>query len=164
MKNIFVFFLAGFLGVLLIGCGGEKKQEQAIPMTDTLTQEKPVPKQIDSTSEMKPPPTREAKKVETRPKAPEIVTLRGEIVDLAGFLSGSTQSPEEIKRSANVGNPLGLYDAAKGEIYVIGVPQVGESPKEQILPYVGLKVFVKGKSYSRAGVNVILISDIGKAI
>ena len=150
--------------MMLAACGGEKKQEQALNMTDTLVQETPVPAQIDTTAEVKPPPPEQAKKVQTQPKLPAMATLRGEIVDLAGFLSGGKQSPEAIRNSANAGNPLGFYDAKEGKVYVIGVPQVGGSPKDQVLPYVGLRVFVKGKTYSRAGVNVILISDIGKAI
>jgi hypothetical protein len=98
-------------------------------------------------------------------QAQKTVTLHGELVDIIAFVSsGAKQDADAVKQSAKAGNPMGLYDPKSKKLYVIGLPQVNKGATESLLPYVGLRVFIKGKAYNRSGLNVILMSDIGKSI
>jgi len=93
------------------------------------------------------------------------VTLHGEIVDVISFVSsGAAKGTEEVRKSALSGNPLGFYDTGKKKLYLVGVPEMNKAANERLLPYIGIRVFVIGKVYTRNGVDLILISDIGKSI
>jgi hypothetical protein len=93
------------------------------------------------------------------------VTVHGDLVDVVAFVSsGAKQEAEAITKSAKAGNPLGLYDSKAKKLYLVGSTQVNQSANEALVPYIGMRVFVTGKVYTRNGTNVILMSDIGKSI
>ena len=92
-------------------------------------------------------------------------TLKGEIVDVIAFVSsGPGQAAEAVSKSGFSGNPLGFYDTTQKKLYLVGVPEMNGNANKKLLPYVGLHVFVIGKVYAQGGVNLILVSTIGKAI
>jgi len=93
------------------------------------------------------------------------VTLHGELVDIVGFVSsGAKQDADAVSKSAKAGNPIGFYDTKARKVYVVGLPQVNRGANETLMPYVGLRVFITGKIYTKNGVSVILMHDIGKSI
>lgn len=92
-------------------------------------------------------------------------TIIGEIVDVASFLtSQAKQDTAAIRKSAAVGNALGIYDTKAKKLYLVGRTELNTSANEKLLPYVSVRVFVIGKVYSKAGVSIILINDIGRSI
>jgi hypothetical protein len=93
------------------------------------------------------------------------VTLNGDLVDVVAFVtSPAKQDTAALTKGAKAGNALGLYDTKSKKLYILGVPEIGGSANERVLPYVGARVFVTGKVYNKAGLNVILISDVGRSI
>jgi len=93
------------------------------------------------------------------------VTMHGEIVDVIAFVSsGAKQDAATIRASATSGNPLGFHETSTGKLYLLGSPEMNKSANEMVQSYVGLRVFVKGKTYNRDGTDVVLITDIGKSI
>jgi len=98
-------------------------------------------------------------------QAKKATSIHGEIVDVIAFVSGSTkQEADAVTKSARAGNPLGLYDTKAKKLYIVGSTEVNKSPHEALIPYIGLRTFITGRIYSRNGINVILMSDIGKSI
>lgn len=91
-------------------------------------------------------------------------TVTGDIVDVISFVATGKQDVEGARRSASAGNPLGLYDSNANKLYLIGLPEIGASANDRLVPYLGVRVFVKGKVYTKKGTNLILMSDIGKSI
>lgn len=151
-----------FMGLLLVSCGEKSpppKQEPAKPTTEANEPPQEVP---DTAAAMEKPvaPKEEPQSSE----APKEVTLHGELVDLVSYITGAAQTPESIRTSARAGNPIGFYDTAKKKLYVVGRPQLNVGANELLLPYVGLRVFLKGKTYTKGKVNVLLVTDIGKSI
>lgn len=93
------------------------------------------------------------------------VTVIGNVVDLVSFVTTSaSQDTAAIRKSVAAGNPLGIYDTKAKKLYLAGTTEINASANGWLLPYVGMRVFVIGKVYSKAGVNIILINDIGKSI
>ncbi len=92
-------------------------------------------------------------------------TITGDLVDLVTFVTtAGKENVDMIQKSAKAGNPLGLYDTKAKKLYLIGSTDIGKSVTETVLPYVGVRVFVTGKVYTKAGMNIILLSQIGKSI
>ena len=161
-RNVMSFVTAVCL--LLISCAGEKKPveskpAQAAPET-TVTPSKPDTISNLATEKLA-KPTVDVKKA----SVPKEVTLVGELVDLVSFISsGAKQSPEAIRKSAQVGNPIGFFEPTTKRIFVVGLPKINSGANARLLPYVGMRVFLVGKTYTRNGVDVIVMSDIGKSI
>lgn len=93
------------------------------------------------------------------------VTITGNLVDLVSFVTTTTkQNVDAVQKSARAGNPLGLYDTKTRKLYLVGMREIGKSANDTLLPYIGVRVFITGKVYTKSGFSVILLSDIGKSI
>jgi len=155
------------MSLLIVSCGEKSpppKQEQAKPTMEV----KEPPQEVHDTSgvvndkEMEKPVL---PKEEPQPSGvPKEVTLHGELVDLVSYITWASQTPESIRKSAQAGNPIGFYDTANKKLYVVGRPQMNVAANELLLPYVGLRVFLKGKAYAKGKLNLLLMTDIGKSI
>ena len=93
------------------------------------------------------------------------VTLNGELVDLASFVtSGKKLDAEGLTKSAKNGNPIGFFDTKSKKLYLVGAREMDKGVSETLLQYAGMRVFITGKVFSKYGMNVIIMSDIGKSI
>lgn len=93
------------------------------------------------------------------------ITVHGDLVDLITFVSsGAKQETDAITKSAKAGNPLALYDTKAKKLYLVGTLGVNKNVNETLIPYIGMRTFITGKVYSKNGVNLILMSDVGKSI
>jgi len=152
--------------LLFLSCGGDRKSEEIKP-PQLVAETTKTPESPDTLSETisgseKPIEPKEDVKESAVPKE---VTLHGELVDLVSYISsGAMNDPEAIRKSAKVGNPIGFFDTSAKKIYIVGLPQINTGANERLLPYVGIRVFLIGKTYRKSGVDVILVSDIGKSI
>jgi hypothetical protein len=90
-------------------------------------------------------------------------TIKGEVVDVLTYATtgkSGTQFKEVMLESSKKGNPLGILSG--GKIYIVATNDLSERPNDQLTPFLSLKVIVKGKVFSKGGVNVIILSNIDK--
>lgn len=104
--------------------------------------------------------TQEAHEQADAAKAPEMVTVKGEVLDMACYLSEGAQGPDHAtcaETCIESGLPVGLKDE-KGKVFLL----IGEhKPINAILaPYGGKVVTVKGKLVSRDGINLIENAEV----
>jgi hypothetical protein len=98
-------------------------------------------------------------------QAKKQVTIHGSLVDVVAFVtSGAATDSLSVLKSARAGNPLGLYDSKAKKMYIVGSKEINRSANETLIPYIGMRTFIVGKVYVKNGVNVILMSDVGKSI
>lgn len=86
---------------------------------------------------------------------PQMTTVKGEVLDMACYLSDSAQGPDHAtcaETCIESGLPVGLKDE-KGKVYLL----IGKhKPINAILaPYGGKIITVRGKVVSRDGINLI---------
>lgn len=97
------------------------------------------------------------------------VTAHGEIVELISYVK------EAIKPTSPAGKEIAIDNVKKGgafamlekgtnKIYLLTTGSQDTAFIQTISPYLGMKSFVKGKIYTRSGVRLIAVEDIGKSI
>lgn len=95
------------------------------------------------------------------------VTVYGEIVELSTFVK------DNIKPTTPAGTEITLDNFKKGGTFVLlekgtrkFVFLTGGSPdtklEDQLKPYLGISVFIKGAVYKKGGIRLISVDDIGK--
>ncbi len=96
-------------------------------------------------------------------------TITGEVIDIVSYMSSGMKPNNEDRKavaeaSVKAGNPLGILEKGTGKIYIIAMQQTGTSPAETLRPYFGLKIFATGKIYKKGGLQLFLLTDIGKSV
>jgi hypothetical protein len=92
------------------------------------------------------------------------VRLEGQVVDVVQYVSKGTTSVESLEATMaglQRGNPAGFLVTATKKLYVLTMKDQTKKIKDAVLPCAGTKAFVKGVTYAKGGVNVLIISDIG---
>lgn len=88
-------------------------------------------------------------------KSSEMVTVKGEILDMACYLDHGAQGPDHAdcaKTCIESGLPVGIKDEG-GKVYLL----IGEHKpiNQTLVPYGGKSITVRGKAVSRDGINLI---------
>jgi len=90
------------------------------------------------------------------------VTINGQVVDIACFIGHGTNGAKHAKCAetcARAGNPLAIYDAAAGQVY-IPVSMNHKNPNEKLMPFIEKKVKVTGTLLEKSGVKGIAIEQV----
>lgn len=95
-------------------------------------------------------------------------TVIGDIVDIKSYIAYGMKADNAdrkaaIEASIAAGNPLGILEKSSGKIYVVVMPK-NENANASLKEYLGVHVYVKGVVYRKAGLQLIIMSDIGKSI
>lgn len=96
-------------------------------------------------------------------------TIIGEIVDIKTYIAYGMKADNPDRKAAaeasmNAGNPLGILEKSTGKIYLVTAVQQNENANSRLRDYLGLRVYVKGVVYKKAGLQLIVMSDIGRTI
>ncbi|MDI6779473.1 MAG: hypothetical protein QME25_04680 [Bacteroidota bacterium] len=94
-------------------------------------------------------------------------TVYGEIVELTTFVK------DNIKPTSPAGVEITVDNQKKGGTFVLLEKGTGklvfltstaaESPLvDQLKPYIGITVFIKGAIYKKGGIRLVVLEDIGK--
>jgi hypothetical protein len=102
-------------------------------------------------------------------KAKKESTIIGEVVDIKTYIAFGMKADNPDRKAAaeasmNAGNPLGILEKGTGKIYLVTSVQQNENANSRLRDYLGLRVYVKGVVYKKAGLQLMVMSDIGKTI
>jgi hypothetical protein len=89
--------------------------------------------------------------------------IKGEVVDVLTFLSTGKSGPamkDAMLESSKNGNQLGILSG--GKIYIVMLDDKKAKINDQLVPFLCDKIVAKGKVFSKAGLNVIILSNIDK--
>jgi hypothetical protein len=97
------------------------------------------------------------------------VTITGEVVDLVSYMTSGVKANtpagiEIVNAGAKAGNPLGILEEKTGRLYVVTSKQASTGANQSLIPWIGTRVTVKGKVYSKGGARVLVLTTIGKAM
>lgn len=94
-------------------------------------------------------------------------TVYGEIVELTTFVK------DNIKPNSPAGTEITMGNFKKGGTFILlekgsnkivfltaGLPDT--KLEEQLTPYLGMTVFIKGPVYKKGGIRLVAVEDIGK--
>lgn len=94
-------------------------------------------------------------------------TVYGEIVELTTFVKDNikptTPAGTEITfDNFKKGGTFVLFEKATGKLVFLtgGLPDT--KLEDQLKPYLGMSVFIKGAVYKKGGIRLITVEDIGK--
>ncbi len=91
------------------------------------------------------------------------VRMHGQIVNVEGFNAAIQWDAESMKKAAAEGKALGFYDTRNEKLYVVRVKgKDANGVNEMLLPYIGLRVNVKGTTSLKDKVNYLDLTKIGK--
>ncbi len=96
-------------------------------------------------------------------------TIYGEVVDVVNYVANGMK-PDNADRkalaeaNAKAGYPLGILEKGTGKIYIVAMQQRDVSAAGTLVPYFGLKIFAVGRVYKKGGVQLFMLSDIGKSV
>ncbi len=96
-------------------------------------------------------------------------TIYGEVVDIVSYVTNGMKPDNPDRKalaeaSAKAGNPLGILERNTGKIYVVVLDQQGVSAAPKLVPFFGLKIFAVGRTFKKGGVQLFVLSDIGKSV
>ena len=97
------------------------------------------------------------------------VTVHGDIVEILSYVK------EGIKPTSPAGKEIALSNLRKGgslaiiekgtnKVYIVSPSPADTAFTKTIQPYLGIRSFIKGTAYTRSGMRVIEIGDIGKSL
>lgn len=94
-------------------------------------------------------------------------TLYGEIIELTTFVKdgikpNTTAGKEITTENLNKGGTFALLEKGTSKIVLLtsSVPEYKLS--EQLIPYLGITVFLKGNIYKKGGIRLLDVEDVGK--
>jgi len=95
-------------------------------------------------------------------------TIIGEVVDIKSYVAFGMKADNPDRKgmaeaSMSTGNPLGILEKKTGKIYIVAMA-ANENANAKLKDYLGLRVYAKGLVYRRGGIQLIMMSDIGKSI
>lgn len=98
----------------------------------------------------------------------KLSTIQGIVIDIGSYVQYGMKPDTEDRKgiaeaSAKAGNPLGILEQKTGKVYIVTMNQQNTGPNTTLQPYLGIKIFAKGKVYKRGSVQIFLLSDIGKS-
>ena len=104
----------------------------------------------------------------TSASAQKKATVHGEIVELMSYVKDGVKpiSPakkEVVMENFRKGGTLAIIDNSN-KLYLIATSPTDTAFAKNVTPYLGVKSFIKGPVYSRNGVRLIVLEDIGKSI
>ncbi len=96
-------------------------------------------------------------------------TIIGEVIDIKTYIAFGMKADNPDRKAAaeasmNAGNPLGILEKGTGKIYLVTSVQQNENVNAKLRDYLGLRVYTKGVVYRKAGLQLIVMSDIGRTI
>lgn len=91
----------------------------------------------------------------------------GEVIDIQSFIAYGMKADNPDRQamaenSIKAGNPLGVLEKGTGKIYLVTTSQPNIKVGDALKEYFGVKVFVVGKVYKKGGLQMIIMSDIGR--
>lgn len=95
--------------------------------------------------------------------AEEPRTIRGEIVDPAGYLKTGARGAEtagQTYEALDGGQTLALLDASGDALYLLIAEEPGEDPNELVYDYANQMVTATGVVYERGGVRGIALKSV----
>jgi hypothetical protein len=95
-------------------------------------------------------------------------TVHGQIVELISYLRDGLKPTSPSKKEVAMGNfkkggALAIIDNSN-KLYLIVPGSADTSFVKNVTPYLGVKSFVKGPVFTRSGVRLIVLEDIGKSL
>ena len=94
------------------------------------------------------------------------MTVTGEVVDVACYLSGDAKGPDHVACAtacAKAGGVLGIL-TADGKLYVSLLPDDHKkSPNHLLMDFIGKNVDAKGYARVKGGVNGLMIRSVAEA-
>jgi hypothetical protein len=96
-------------------------------------------------------------------------TIYGEVIDVVNYMANGMKPDNPDRKalaesSAKAGYPLGILEKGTGKIYLVAMQQRDISAVQTLVPYFGLKIFAVGQVYKKGGLQLFLLSDIGKSV
>lgn len=96
-------------------------------------------------------------------------TIIGEVVDIKSYVAMSMKADNPDRKgmaevSIAAGNPLGILEKSTGKIYLVVMTGANENANARLKDYLGLRVYAKGIVHKKAGIQLIVMNDIGKSI
>jgi uncharacterized protein YuzE len=91
--------------------------------------------------------------------------MHGQIVNVEGFNASIQWDAESMKKAAREGNALGFYDTQAEKLYVVRVKgKDANGVNEMLMPYIGVRVNVKGTTSLKDTVNYLDLTKIEKTL
>jgi hypothetical protein len=96
-------------------------------------------------------------------------TLYGEVIDVVNYMANGMKPDNPDRKalaesSAKAGYPFGILEKGTGKIYLVAMQQRDISAVQTLVPFFGLKIFAVGQVYKKGGLQLFLLSDIGKSV
>ena len=101
---------------------------------------------------------------ESKPADSSALTVSGEILDMACYLTQGAKGPQHQKcaqRCAEMGQPIGLL-TTEGEVYLLFADHADMSAFEKAKKLAGQNVEIRGESAVRDGVKGITVQEVEK--
>jgi hypothetical protein len=95
-------------------------------------------------------------------RAQEEITVEGEIVDLACYLAKGSRGPSHkvcAQKCAERGIPIGVL-SADGKLLLLLEDHSDEEPYEEAKKLAGVNAVVKGKKFSKPGIDGLVVGEI----
>lgn len=97
------------------------------------------------------------------------ITVRGEVVEVTSFVKDGLKPTSPSKKEMVIdnlkkGGMFGIVDRNNRLYLIIPGQQSDTNFVNTMAPYLGVKSFIKGTSYVRAGVRLLLMEDIGRSL
>lgn len=93
--------------------------------------------------------------------AQEDITVEGEVVDLACYLSKGSRGPSHkvcAQKCAERGIPMGVL-TADGKLFLLLEDHSDEEPYEDAKKLAGENAVVKGKKFSKPGIDGLVVGE-----
>jgi len=96
-------------------------------------------------------------------------TITGEVIDILNYVANGVKPDNPDRKalaesSVKAGNPIGILERKTGKIYVVVMNNQGVSAASALIPYFGLKIFAVGRTMRKGGIQMFVLSDIGKSV
>ncbi len=93
------------------------------------------------------------------------VRLHGQVVNVEGFSATVLWDAESMKKAAAEGKALGFYDSRNEKLYVVRAKgKDANGVNEMLLPYIGMRVNVRGTTSLEDKVNYLDLTNIEKRV
>jgi len=99
----------------------------------------------------------------------KVTTVNGELVEVVSYVQkgvkpASPATKEVAFLNATKGGMLAILEKKSKKLYLLVGPAADSAFVKNTSAYFGVPTFVKGTVFSRNGVNLIEVQDIGKSI
>ena len=105
----------------------------------------------------------------TSAAAQKKATIHGDIVELTSYVKDglkptSSSKKEVVLQGVKRSGTFAIVEKATSKLYILGASPSDTSYMKNVTPYLGVKSFVKGTLYTRGGIKMIMLEDIGKSL